>query len=190
MSTPIQITEKLVELDLSEVMEQLNASQTLTTNKVEEIQKRIKLLQDKESMMNEFIARTHGSLEGTDHKNFKLRGQLQNAIMRQLEALQYITDTIIKYENLIQSYNKQRMDIQNNKVSNYAKWKALNAGNASDEAFKEVIQKFEAAALQMKTLGVDTKSGELEPSLDPVINTKNDFEREIMTSTFEEGYKI
>jgi hypothetical protein len=181
MGTDIKINETEVTIDFSSIVLNLDEIYKEIIEKSTDLRNRVKQLRDKEKMLDEFIARNHGALEATQSSNYKLRSQLQNTIMRQLEAQQVVIETVIKYENLIQTYTKQKMELQNNKVSNYTRWKNTNKENASEKEFLEVIQKFENAIKnnELSLPGTENKPG-----------TENDFQQSILESTFEDGYKL
>jgi len=175
----ISLNNAEVTFDYSEIEGSLEKILTSIDDKLKDLEGRIENLREKEKILDEFIARTHGALEATSSNNFKLRSQLQNTIMKQLESMQYLIDTIIKYENIVQTYTKQKIDIQNNKVSNYARWKNINKESASEKEFLDVIRKFEEAVKGGSSTLISDDS-----------NVATEFEKNILESTFDEGYKL
>jgi len=179
MSTKIKEVEVVV--DYNKIDEEVDNIYAEIDEKLAELEKRVKTLRDKEQMLDKFIYTNYSQLEATDSKNYKLRSQLQIAISKQLEIQQIVIDTIIKYEKLIQDYINQKQKLQNDKLSNYLRWKKSIETAADENKFLEVLKKFEEATALVS--GQDTVHSNKQSNENELIKT-------LVKQTFEEGYEI
>ena len=163
-----------IDLEVDKIYKDIDA-------RILDIVSRVDILRDKEKILDKFIFTTHAQLESTDSKNFKLRNQLQISISKQLETQQLVTDTIIKYEKIIQDYVGQKQKVQNDKLSNYIKWKKSTETNADDGKFLEILQKFEKAVSVVETNPDDTKMQGAK---------HNELINSIVKQTYDEGYQL
>jgi len=181
--------DKKALLDIESVFGNFENIKKEIEEKIKEINKRIKALSSKEAMLDEFLQRAYGTLKATSSKEFKLRSQLQNSIMRQIELQQTVSESIARNENLIQSYMKQLMDIQNNKTANYIKWKNISEENASEKELLEIMKKFEEA-----TKIINEVPSPHEPTIALLGDKKEDMamsvEKTLLKNTFNEGYDL
>jgi hypothetical protein len=98
-------------------------------------------LKGKEDILNKIITNTNLLLEKTDPQNFKLIGVYQNQIMTQLESFNLLQESLMKYEDLIQRYIKMKIDIENHKLSSFAKIKTLyKANDTADQGFETLLK--------------------------------------------------
>ena len=188
MSKKLDIQEVEVVIDYSAIDSETERLYKEIEEKINKLEARVKALVRRQEMLDSFIERNYAQLEATDSKNYKLRNQLQISISKQLEIQQLVIDTIIKYENLIQSYRAQQARLQNDKLSNYIKWKKSNESNADEKEFKEILRKFEEATRSVSKLSSDKDSGELKGPTDLV--SKNEILNSVLKETFDEGYEI
>jgi uncharacterized protein YqgV (UPF0045/DUF77 family) len=79
----------------------------------------------KEGMLDNIIAGTYRELEEVKPNEFTRRGQKQTILIKQLEALGLLHDTLMKYEDMIQKYHKILIDIENNKVNTFVRLESL-----------------------------------------------------------------
>jgi len=157
------------------------------SEKIVDLESKLTSLKRKEDILNEFIAKAQDELSQTEARNFKLRGQLQLSIMRQIGLLNELIDAQVKLEKLIQDYRKMQHDIQNSKIVNYAKWKAINQENADEQKLLEVIKKFEEAASGM--LSAEGLGDAIEEQK-KIAGRANALPEQILNATFEEGYDL
>ena len=178
-----KIKEVEVVVDYSKIDTEVDSIYKEINDKIEELESRIKTLREKEKMLDKFIYTNYAQLEAADSKNYKLRSQLQIAISKQLEIQQIVIDTIIKYEKIVQDYSFQKQKLQNDKLSNYLRWKKSTETAADENKFLEILQKFEEA-----TKLVSSGSGDTSSTKNPLQD--NDFVKSIIEQTAKEGYKI
>ncbi len=176
-----KIKEVEVVVDYSKIDNEVDKIYQEIDDKIAELETRIKNLRDKEKMLDKFIYTNYSQLEATDSKNYKLRSQLQIAISKQLEIQQIVTDTIIKYEKLIQDYVNQKSKLQNDKLSNYLRWKKSTETAADENKFLEVLKKFEEATALVSSGSSDQESAKA---------TDNALVKSILEQTFKDGYEI
>ena len=91
------------------------------TKKIEELENKLKKHSLKEGMLDKIILTTYTELDNLSDKEFTRRGQKQTVLIKQLEALSILHDTMMKYEDMIQKYHKIIMDIENNQLNSYIK---------------------------------------------------------------------
>ncbi len=98
-------------------------------------------LLDKEEILNKMINTTNLQMENTPKDNYKLIGTYQGILLKQFESLQMWQEATMKYEDLIQRYIKMKIDIENHKLSNFAKIKNLHkAGEEAEEGFDTLLK--------------------------------------------------
>lgn len=102
------------ELDISKEKEKIE-------EKIKILEKRILSYSLKEEIINDIINKLNIELQNADSKAFKLISQLRTSLNKNFEALNLITDMILKTEDLIFKYRKMLVDIENQKVNNYIK---------------------------------------------------------------------
>ncbi len=177
--------------------ETFNFEQTLTESekiyqelgeKILDIEKKLDRLYKKFDIIEGFIAKLQDNLEHTAPENFKARGQIQNSIARHISLQNELTDAIVKFEKLIQDYQKMRLDVQNDKVANYVKWKSSNKEEKDQSELQKIIEKFESDFLQLR----QTTSSE---SFENLLETQKDLAKippieKIKDEIFDDNYKI
>jgi len=177
------IKEIEVVVDYSKIDNEVDSIYSGIDSKITELESRIKTLRDKEKMLDKFIYANNAQLEAADSKNFKLRSQLQIAISKQLEIQQLVIDTIIKYEKIIQDYINQKAKTQNDKLSNYIKWKKSTTEAADENKFLDVLKKFEEAA----SIVSEPEGGK---KLASNKREENELVKAILEETSKDGYEI
>jgi len=105
--------------------QEMNERKNALKLKITHLEKKLKKHELKEGMLDMIIAQTYTELENLKDNEFSKRGQKQTVLIKQLEALSIMHDTILKYEDMIQKYHKILMDIENNKLNSYIKIEGL-----------------------------------------------------------------
>jgi len=101
--------------------------------KIIAMNKKIERFHNKESILDKMISMTNQEIESLSPNEFTRRGQKQAVLLKQLEALSVLNDTILKYEDSIQKYNKMIIDIENNKLKNFISINAISKEEKTDE---------------------------------------------------------
>lgn len=124
----------------SEYNSNMIAAQQQIHQKIEVLNSKLKKFESKENMLDTIIAETHVELSNLKENEFTKRGQKQSILIKQLEALSVLHDTIMKYEDMVQKYHKVIMDIQNNKLNAFLKLENLKKEEEkSDDSLSEVL---------------------------------------------------
>jgi len=101
--------------------QEMNERKRELKNKIDNLEKKLKKHELKEGMLDMIIGKTYTELQNLKENEFSKRGQKQTVLIKQLEALSILHDTILKYEDMIQKYHKILMDIENNKLNSFLK---------------------------------------------------------------------
>ena len=101
--------------------------------KIQQMTVAIRKFEAKDVMMNSIIERTYEELQSFAPNEFTRRGQKQTTLMKQLETQSLVHDTIMKYEDTIYKYQKLLMDIENNRISNFARLESLKKEDNRNE---------------------------------------------------------
>ena len=101
--------------------QEMNERKRELKNKIDNLEKKLKKHELKEGMLDMIIGKTYTELQNLKENEFSRRGQKQTVLIKQLEALSILHDTILKYEDMIQKYHKILMDIENNKLNSFLK---------------------------------------------------------------------
>jgi hypothetical protein len=133
--------------DADELIRARSDYNTSMSIKKKEIQEKINALEKKlqkhslkEGMLDKIINMTYTELENLKENEFTRRGQKQSILIKQLEALSILHDTILKYEDTIQKYQKILIDLENNKLNSYIKVENLRKEEkVSDDSITEVL---------------------------------------------------
>jgi hypothetical protein len=127
-------------------------------NKIEHLEKKLNKHELKEGMLDMIIGQTYTELENLKENEFAKRGQKQSILIKQLEALSVLHDTILKYEDMIQKYHKILMDIENNKLNSYLKIENLKKEEKrTDEGLGDILQELQQM-LKGETGGITSNS--------------------------------
>ncbi len=100
---------------------ELDSQKDKINDKIRNIESKLIILNNKESIINTIINKLNIELENIDPKHFKAVGQLRTTLNKQLESLSLIIDMIVKLEDMIQKYRKMIIDIENQKINNFIK---------------------------------------------------------------------
>lgn len=109
-------------------------------DKIANLEKKVASHTLKEGMVDKIINQTNYELENLGEKEFTKRGQKQTVLIKQLEALSIIQDTILKFEDMIQKYHKILIDLENNKLNSFLKVEGLRKEEEkADDNIGEVL---------------------------------------------------
>ncbi len=103
----------------------LNLKRKEIKEKIEQLESKLQKHAMKEGMLDKIIGMTYTELENLKENEFTRRGQKQSILIKQLEALGLLHDTILKYEDTIQKYHKILIDLESNKLNSYLKIESL-----------------------------------------------------------------
>jgi len=113
-------------------------------SKISNLESKLAKHQLKEGMLDTIIATTYAELESLNPKEFTKRGQKQSILIKQLEALSILHDTILKYEDMIQKYHKILIDLENNKLNSFLKTESLKKEEKiADESLAEILSELQ-----------------------------------------------
>ena len=127
-------------------------------NKIGHLEKKLSKHELKEGMLDMIIGQTYTELGNLKENEFAKRGQKQSVLIKQLEALSVLHDTILKYEDMIQKYHKILMDIENNKLNSYLKIENLKKDEKrTDEGLGDILQELQQM-LKGETGGITSNS--------------------------------
>jgi len=101
--------------------------------KITQMNRKIERFHNKESILDKMISMTNQEIESLSPTEFTRRGQKQAILLKQLEALSVLNDTILKYEDSIQKYNKMIIDIENNKLKTFISIKSISKEEINEE---------------------------------------------------------
>lgn len=120
--TSITLNETTIMRDF-DIQKTINIQKT--KEKIESMERTVRNFKARDVMMNSIIDRTYNELESFAPNEYTKRGQKQNTLMKQLETLGLVHDTIMKYEDTIYKYHKILVDLENHRVTNFAKLESL-----------------------------------------------------------------
>jgi hypothetical protein len=108
--------------------------------KISQLEKKLEKHFLKEGMLDKIISGTYFELENLGDKEFTRKGQKQTVLIKQLEALSIVHDTILKYEDMIQKYHKIMIDLDNNKLNSFLKVESLKKEEkVTDDNLSELL---------------------------------------------------
>jgi hypothetical protein len=132
------------------------------TDKINALNKKLQKHELKEGMLDKIISMTYVELENIKENEFTRRGQKQSILIKQMEALSILHDTLIKYEDMIQKYHKILIDIENNKLNSFLKIENLKKEEkATDENIADLLM------MVQDQMGAGTSTG-INPLLDEI----------------------
>ena len=110
-------------------------------DKISNFEIKLTSLKVKEEMISNIINHTNSSADKflKEHNYAKAQG-LQNALITQFETYSMMQDMILKYEHNIQVYLKMKLDIENHKISAYAKIKTADKNAEKDDSSYKDLQ--------------------------------------------------
>jgi hypothetical protein len=128
----------------TEYRREMQSRQKEISSKIAALESKIKKHELKEGMLDNIIAGTYTELENLKENEFSKRGQKQTVLIKQLEALSILHDTIMKYEDMIQKYHKILLDIENNKFNSFLKIESLKKEeDKANDNLSEVLQELQ-----------------------------------------------
>lgn len=111
------------------------------SNKLKNIGNRIVVLNTQVEFVEKAIKSKQNVLERMNPENITGMRKMEQSIIYSIEISGKIHESIIKYENLIQSYTKNLTDIENNKLSAYTKIRTLDKEEiASDKEYVKMMK--------------------------------------------------
>ncbi len=141
---------------------QMNDRKRDIIKRVQELERKLTKHELKEAMIDRIINNTYTELDNLGANEFTRKGQKQTILIKQMEALSILHDTLIKYEDMIQKYQKILLDIENNKLNSFLKVANLKKEEEkADEGIHGVLMD-----LQEMIKGGGTVSG--NPLLDDI----------------------
>ncbi len=141
---------------------QMNDRKREILKRVQELERKLTKHELKEAMIDRIINNTYTELDNLGANEFTRKGQKQTILIKQMEALSILHDTLIKYEDMIQKYQKILLDIENNKLNSFLKVANLKKEEEkADEGIHGVLMD-----LQEMIKGGGTVSG--NPLLDDI----------------------
>ena len=175
--------------DFNQTLEESEKIYQELTEKINDVEKKLDRLYRKFDIIEGFIAKLQDNLERTAPENFKARGQIQNSIARHISIQNELTDAIVKFEKLIQDYQKMRLDVQNNKVANYIKWKASKKEEKDQSELQKIIEKFESDFLHLQRIPISPDN------FGNLLDTQKDLAKvppieKLKDEIFDDEYKI
>ena len=112
--------------------------------KIQDLESKLNKHNLKEGMLDRIILQTYTELENLGSNDFTRRGQKQTVLIKQLEALGLLHDTMMKYEDMIQKYHKIIMDIDNNQFNGFIKINNLKKEEkVTDEGIGAVLMELQ-----------------------------------------------
>jgi len=128
--------------DLLHYSDNVNEQSLYIKNKIKVHENKINNLKLKETIMSNIIKRLSDNIDKALYENnFKLVEINQHKLPKFFESLSIIQDMTIKYEDMIQKYIKMILDIENNKVSVYAKIKTADKSiEKNDNDYKDLME--------------------------------------------------
>lgn len=143
-------TEEMESLRVSQDYNaQMNSKKTEIVQKITHLEQKLAKHSLKEGMLDKIISQTYIEMEGLTPNEFTRRGQKQTILIKQLEALSLLQDTLMKYEDMIQKYHKIVMDIENNKLNSFVKLTNLKKEEkVADEGIGAVLMELQEALKQ------------------------------------------
>jgi len=159
--------QELIEADLNGARlthsREIDKRKKEVQSKIDSLEKKLQSHFIKEGMMDKIISQTYMELEGLKDNEFTRRGQKQTVLIKQLEALSIIHDTILKYEDMIQKYHKIQIDLDNNKLNSFLKVEGLKKEEEKvDEGLSELLQSLQE---QFKSSTPNSLMSEIEKEL-------------------------
>jgi len=134
------VSSKTTENARDEHQISMNKQTRSIKDKIGLLEKKIQKHELKEGMLDRIINQTYTELENLKENEFTRRGQKQTILIKQLEALSVLHDTIIKYEDMVQKYHKINIDIENNKLNSFIKVETLKKEEIqADESINSIL---------------------------------------------------
>lgn len=111
--------------NISQYSNNLDDQKQFIKTKIDNTEIKLKNVDNKQETLNVMITRTALEIkDNSSQRNFQKRSQLEKVYQLQIESLSFLVEMGMKYEDLIYKYQKMLRDIENDKVTSYAKIKA------------------------------------------------------------------
>ncbi len=108
--------------------------------KVQGLEKKLSKHELKEGMLDRIIAETYTEMDNLSKNEFTRRGQKQSILIKQMEALSILQQTLLNYEDMIFKYQKILIDIENNKLNSFLKIENLKKEEKiNDDSIADVL---------------------------------------------------
>ncbi len=133
-------------------------------SKVQLLEKKLTKNELKEAMLDRIINETYIEMDNLKENEFTRRGQKQSILIKQMEALSILQDTLLKYEDMIFKYQRVLIDIENNKLNSFIKIENLK--KEEQTADENIAAIMEAVQDQLR-LGQSSSAG-VNPLLDEI----------------------
>ncbi len=134
-------------------------------DKVQGLEKKLKKNELKEGMLDRIINETYTEMDNLKENEFTRRGQKQSILIKQLEALSILQNTLLQYEDMIFKYQKILIDIENNKLNSFLKIENLKKEEkTTDDSIAELMQVIQ----EQLTAGSNHSSAGVNPLLDEI----------------------
>jgi len=168
-------THDIIEFDINKARDNhhhaLETRRREIQEKIDSLEKKLQKHTLKEGMLDKIINTTYIELENLKENEFTKRGQKQSVLIKQLEALSILHDTILKYEDMIQKYHKILIDLENNKLNSFIKIESLKKEeDKADENLSEVLM---ALQKQIKTSSTSNESNSLLEEIEQELKENN-----------------
>ncbi len=134
-------------------------------DKVHSLEKKLTKNELKEAMLDRIISETYTEMDNLKENEFTRRGQKQSILIKQLEALSILQDTLLKYEDMIYKYQRVLIDIDNNKLNSFIKIEGLK--KEEQDSNGNIAEVLLAIQEQLKTGSMGSTSG-VNPLLEEI----------------------
>ncbi len=109
-------------------------------DKISSIERKLKKHELKEGMLDRIITETYTEMDNLKSSEFTRRGQKQSILIKQMEALSILQDTLVKFEDMIYKYQRILIDIENHKLNSFIKMENLKKEERiNDDSITEVL---------------------------------------------------
>ena len=119
------VQDNIPEINYDEYNAEAQTQKEFIQNKIQSYEIKLVSLTIKENMLDNIITRTNANLENIDSNNFRLIGQTQSNLMKQIENYGLLKDIVLKYEEAIFKYRKTLIEINEKKLINRIKIQTL-----------------------------------------------------------------
>ncbi len=108
--------------------------------KVQSLEKKLSKHELKEGMLDRIINETYTEMDNLNPSEFTRRGQKQSILIKQMEALGILQQTLLSYEDMIFKYQKILIDIENNKLNSFLKIENLKKEEKlNDDSISDIL---------------------------------------------------
>jgi hypothetical protein len=159
--------EHEIHMERHEHRQELDNRKKEIISKINNLESKLKKHELKEGMLDKIIAMTYVEMDNLKENEFTRRGQKQAVLIKQMEALSILHDTLIKYEDMIQKYHKILIDIENNKLNSFLKVEGLKKEESkADESISDILLTLQ----EQLSSGMGSGTSSLNPLIDEIQN--------------------